>query len=111
LFLATDAAFMANLDGGSQYCTKAISLADTYAAKVEAAIAAGGQPNWGADSNGSDGISSDSYLNVGTHVRDFALTEKWCQPSSSQVTRWNAIVSQAVFNVWNPTQAKWGGRS
>lgn len=111
LFTATDAAFMAKLDGGSQYCAKAISLADTYATKVEAAIAAGGQPNWGADSNGSDGISSDSYLNVGTHLRDFALTLKWCSPTSSQAQRWTAIATQAVFNVWNPSQAKWGGRS
>ncbi len=110
MFTATDAAYMAKLDGAAKYCVKAIALADTYAAKVEASIAAGGQPNWGADGNGSDGISSDSYLNVGGHIRDFALTMKWCQPSGSQITRWSAVAEQAITNVWNPSGAKWGGR-
>jgi hypothetical protein len=111
LFLATDAATMAKLDGGAQYCAKAISLADTYATRVNSAIAAGGQPNWGADSNGSDGISSDSYLNVGTHLRDFALAMKWCSPTPAQVAAWTAISTQAVYNVWHASQAQWGGRS
>lgn len=111
LFLATDAAYMAKLDGGPQYCVKALSMDDAYAAHVNQTIAAGGQPNWGADADGSDGISSDSYLNVGTHVRDFVLVMKWCQPTAAQIGAYTAIITQAVYNVWHASTAQWGGHS
>ena len=112
VFTATDIAFMARLDGGAQYCPKAVTMADAYAAKVDASIAAGGQPNWGGDANGSDGISSDSYLNIGGHMRDFALPMKWCATSMTpaQAAHWTGIMVQSLYNLWNPTLAKWGGR-
>lgn len=110
-FLPTDAAFMAKLDGGTQYCAKAISDADRYASRVEAAIAAGGQPNFTGDPQGMDGLSGDSYLAVGPRVRDLAIVQKWCPATASQKQRWTAIIAQAVFNVWNPNAAQWGGRS
>jgi hypothetical protein len=70
---------------------------------AEAAIAGGGRP----------AVSGDSYLEVGPMIADLSLTLHVCKArvTSSQRTRWSAYAEQAVWNVWHPGQASWGGRS
>lgn len=70
-------------------------------AEAEAAIAQGNRPE----------ISGDSYLHVGEMLRDLALTYDWCAVATTpqQRSRWAAYAEQAVWNVWHPGQAQWGG--
>ncbi len=69
----------------------------------EAAIAAGGTP----------AIAGDSYLDVGNFLEDLALTydHGFEQLTPVQRQRWAAYAEQAVFNVWHPNDASWGGVS
>lgn len=100
-FSATDAAYMYRLSGQVQYATLAVQLVEQQVAAAEAAIAQGDRPE----------ISGDSYLHVGEMLRDLALTYDWCATSitSAQRSRWSAYAEQAVWNVWHPQQAQWGG--
>ena len=43
-------------------------------------------------------------------IGDVALVYDWCfdKVTPAQRTRWLAYANQAVWNVWHPTQAKWG---
>ena len=58
-------------------------------------------------------VAGDSYLQVGEMIGDLALVYDWCLPqvSPSQRSRWIAYANQAVWNVWNYTQAKWGSKT
>lgn len=102
-FSATDAAYMYRLTGQSQYAQLAVSMVDTQVSEAEAAIASGGVPD----------VAGDSYLYVGGMIGDLAITYDWCSTyvTSSQRTRWSNYAEQAIFNVWNPSQASWGGHS
>src|SRR5690606_15080024 len=102
-FAAADAAYMYKLTGQTQYCTYAVQMVDTQVSTAETAIAANTNPP----------VARDSYLYVGHMIGDLAITYDWCaaQSSSAQKTRWAGYAEQAIFNVWNPTQAKWGGRA
>lgn len=99
-FRVWNAALLSQLTGNQAYCTKAITTVDAFVASEEAKIAAGAQPK----------VAENSYLYVGDLIGDLALTYDWCftQVSAAQKTRWLAYANQTVFNVWNPTQAKWG---
>jgi hypothetical protein len=102
-FSATDAALEGRLaPANPAYCQRAVLLTEQQVAAAEAAIAGGGRPD----------ISGDSYLEVGAMIRDLALTLDWCaaQVSPSQRTRWSAYAEQAVWNVWHPDDATWGGQ-
>jgi len=101
-FSAVDAAYMAKLDGGQQYCGLAVSMVESQVSSAEQRIAAGQNPE----------IAGDSYLHVGDMLADLDLTYTWCNAriTDQQKTRWVAYANQAIFNVWNPAQAKWGGR-
>ncbi len=94
-------ALMGVVTGAPQYCTHAVSKADAYVASEEALIASNERPV----------LSYDSYLEVGDYVGDIMLVYDWCHGnlSDSQKTRWRALASQALFNVWNPDQATWNG--
>ena len=56
-------------------------------------------------------LSGDSYLDVGWYIEQLALAYDagYDRLSDSQRQRWANFTEQALFNVWNPTQAKWGG--
>jgi len=99
-FGAWNAALMGQLTGQPQYCQKAIAAVDSQVSAAESAIASGSKP----------AISGDSYLEVGPMIADLALTYDWCfdTVTSSQKQRWLAYANQAVWNVWHPSQAKWG---
>lgn len=100
-FSATDAAYAYRLDGSSSYCQLAVAMTEQQVAEAEAEIAAGRRP----------AVSYDSYLDVGGMIGDLALTYDWCAAftSASQRTRWAAYAEQAVWNVWHPDDATWGG--
>ncbi len=99
-FQAWNAALLGPLTGDPKYCAKAISAVDAMVAGEEAKIASGAKPT----------VAGNSYLEIGPMVGDVALTYDWCHAtvSASQKTRWLKYANQAVWNVWNPTQAKWG---
>ncbi len=86
--------------GTAKYADFAIAQVDTQVASEETAIAAGQTPD----------IAGDSYLYVGEQIASLALTYDWASSrlSQSQKTRWKAYADQAIYNVWNPSQAKWG---
>ena len=102
-FSATDAAYMYRLTGQSQYAELAVQMVEDQVSAAEAEIAAGQAPD----------VAGDSYLEVGNMIGDLAITYDWCAPfvTSSQRARWTNYADQAIFNVWNPEQAAWGGRS
>lgn len=102
-FEATDAAMMYLLSGGLQYCDLAVRMVEQQVADAEARIASGQNP----------AVAGDSYLEVGDKISDLALTLDVCafRTTAQQQQRWLAYAQQAVWNVWNPSQASWGGRS
>jgi hypothetical protein len=101
-FEVWNAALLGALTGDARYCAKAISTIDAYVAAEEAKIAAGAQPI----------VAQNSYLHVGEIIGNVVLTYDWCfdTVTSAQKSRWLAYANQAVWNVWNHTQAKWGSR-
>ena len=102
-FNAWFGAIFTPLTGDPKYCAKAISVVDAQVSTAESAIAAGQQPV----------VANDSYLEVGDLIGDVALVYDWCNDTvtASQKTRWLAYANQAVWNVWNPSQAQWGGHA
>lgn len=102
-FRANDAAIMYRITGDSKYSNLAISMVDTYVAQEESAIAAGTTPN----------IASDSYLYVGDHMEDVSVVYDWMYTllTPIQRSRFIAYGNQAIYNVWNPTTAKWGSKT
>ncbi|MGV8930562.1 MAG: hypothetical protein ACOH1R_00400 [Luteimonas sp.] len=102
-FAASEAAMMFQLTGNQNYCTLAMTMVEAQVVAAESAIAGGGRPE----------VAGDSYLHVGQMISDLSVTLQVCgaRVTSSQRTRWSAYAEQAVWNVWNPTKATWGGRS
>jgi hypothetical protein len=102
-FSAWNAALLGPLTGDPKYCAKAVSVVDAMVASEEAKINSGTKPT----------VAGNSYLEVGPMIGDVALTYDWCFDtlSASQKTRWLKYANQAVWNVWHPTQAKWGSAS
>jgi hypothetical protein len=99
-FSATDAAYAWRIAGTASYCQLAVNLVNQQVTTAETEIAAGRRPQ----------IAADSYLEVGPFLRDLSITYDWCASftTTSQRTRWAAYAEQAVWNVWNPAQARWG---
>jgi hypothetical protein len=100
-FEAWNAALLGQLTGEPQYCAYAVATVDAVVAAEEALIAAGERAE----------VSNDSYLHVGPTINDVMLTYDWCfdVATSSQKARWLAYAHQAVWNVWHPAEASWGG--
>jgi hypothetical protein len=96
-------ALVAQLRGDSSYCDFAVGGVEWFVAAEEARIAAGSTPM----------VAGDSYLEVGVIVGDVAMVLDWChdRTTAPQRARWLAYADQAVWNVWNPDDAQWGGRS
>jgi hypothetical protein len=100
-FQAWYAALLGQVTGDAAYCDYAVGHVDDAVRAEEARIAAGGRP----------AVAADSYLEVGAKVGDVMLTYDWCfdAASTDQKTRWLDYVAQAVWNVWHPEDATWGG--
>jgi hypothetical protein len=102
-FQAWFAALMYQLTGQTAYADHAIAQVDDRVTAEEALIAAGQRAE----------VAGDSYLDVGGYVGDLALTYDWCfdRLTADQKSRWLAYADQAVWNVWHPDDATWGGVS
>lgn len=100
---ARDSALMYRISRDAKYCTHAIAMVDKQVGDAETAIAAGQNPE----------IAGDSYLDVGPMIDDLATTYDTCYArlTASQRTRWSAYAEQAVWNVWNFENARWGSRA
>jgi hypothetical protein len=99
-FRASDAALLYALTGEAGYATHAIEMVDAYVSAEETRIAAGERAE----------VAGDSYLYVGDVVGDLALVYDWCfdRLTEAQRARWIAYANQAVWNVWNHEEARWG---
>ncbi len=56
---------------------------------------------------------TNSYLYVGELIGGMATVYDWCraQTTPEQRARWRDYGNQAVWNVWNHTQARWGNKT
>ena len=99
-FAAWNGGLLSQLTGNTAYCAKSVAVIEGQVAAAEAASAAGQRP----------AVANDSYLEIGELIGDLALVYDWCfaQVTPAQRTRWIAYANQAVWNVWNPAQARWG---
>lgn len=93
-------ALMYQLTGEVRYARHAIDETERFVASEEEKIAR----------NQRAAVAGDSYLEVGQQVGNVALVYDWCheQLTPAQRERWSNYSNQAVWNVWNHTQAKWG---
>jgi hypothetical protein len=100
-FEAWNAALVSQLTGETRYCDAAVAQIDEMVRAEESLIGNGERAE----------VAGDSYLEVGPRIGDLALTYDWCfeQASSDQKTRWVRYANQAVWNVWHPAEANWGG--
>jgi hypothetical protein len=100
-FSAWFAALLGQLTGDGAYGEYAVAMVDDFVTSEESAVAAGDVPT----------VAFDSYLYVGDHIGDLALTYDWCFDllTDAQKERWLAYANQAVWNVWHPEEAAWGG--
>ena len=99
-FSSWNAALWRHVSGTTSYCTWAVADVDAYVASEEALIA----------QNMRATVAGDSYLEVGDFIGNLALVYDWCHPQTTpaQRTRWVTYANQAVWNVWNHMQARWG---
>jgi hypothetical protein len=97
----SDAMIRYSLTGNTAYADLAITEVDAQVRAAESTIALGQRPE----------VAFDSYLYVGDLISALALTYDWAfsRLTPTQKTRWKAYADQAIYNVWNPTQAAWGG--
>jgi len=102
-FSPYDAMIRYSMGGDAKYADFAIAQVDSTVASEEAFIAAKKAPD----------VTGDSYLYVGEQIASLALAYDWASArlTPSQKTRWKAFADQTIYNVWNPTQAAWGGVS
>jgi hypothetical protein len=99
-FGAWNAALIGQLTGDPKYCAAAINAVDQQVNDATSAVAGGGDP----------AVASDDYLGVGDMIGNLAVVYDWCAGSLSAERRaaWLNYADQAVYNVWNFMQAKWG---
>ncbi|WP_456372379.1 hypothetical protein [Thiolapillus sp.] len=102
-FRARDAALAGRLSGREAYCRLAVTMVEKQVVGAEKAISAGLRPR----------IAEDSYLQVGPMLSDLAVTMDWCGHllEEEQKSRWTVYAEQTLTNVWNPTDAAWGGKA
>jgi Heparinase II/III-like protein len=98
-----NAALLGQLTGDPKYCTAAVKAVDQQVSDAESQIASNNNPE----------VAGDSYLQVGNLIGNLALVYDWCAGSLAADRRgaWLSYADQAVFNVWHPMTAKWGGRT
>jgi len=99
-FQAWNAALMYVLTNDTTYADYAVGLVDAWVTEEEALI----------NANMRAQVAFDSYLEVGDVIGNLALVYDWCYArlTPAQRTRWVAYANQAVWNVWNPDDARWG---
>ncbi len=102
-YSATDSVLMFRLTADPKYILQAIRMVDLFVTQENVKIAAGTMPQ----------INSDSYLEVGFFMEQLALAYDYGYDRLTPTQRavWSAYAEQALFNVWNPSNAFWGSTS
>lgn len=97
------AALMFQLTGERRYALYAIEATDGFVIAEERRIESGEKA----------AVAGNSYLHAGQYVGNVALVYDWCHDllTSRQRERWIAYANQAVSNIWNHRQARWGAVS
>jgi len=100
-YSATHSVLMYRLSGQTGYIDDAIERVEQQVADAETAAASGGVPV----------IAGDSYLEVGWLIEELALTYDYgyARLTEAQRLRWQDYTEQALYNVWHPNLATWGG--
>lgn len=95
------AALLRPLTRDDAYCRYAVAATERWVVQEEREIAADQRAR----------VAADSYLHVGSTIGGLALVYDWCHDllEPAQRARWIAYANQAVWNVWNPKRARWGG--
>lgn len=98
-----NAALLGKVLNQTHYCQYAITKTEAFVKSEEKIISLKQRPT----------VSYDSYLEVGAIIGNVSLVYDWCRSSmtNAQRLRWRNYANQAVWNVWHPDQAKWGGVS
>ncbi len=98
-YVPADAAYAYKLTNDETYRTLAIAGINEMVTEVETAI---------SNNQNATVISGDSYLHVGEKIGGLAIVYEWCNPDAPTKARWAAVANQAIYNVWNPGDARWG---
>jgi hypothetical protein len=100
-FSAAHSVIMYRVTGQTEYIDDAIDRVEEQVGEAEAAMAMGGVP----------ALAGDSYLEVGWFIEQLALTydHGYARLTEPQRLRWASYAEQAIYNVWDPGQATWGG--
>ena len=95
-----NAAWLGQLSGDAKYCTAAVASIDKFVTSEQALIDGGQTPT----------VAGDDYYALGDAVGNLALVYDWCYSTIASDRRqaWLGYAQQAVWNVWNPDDAKWG---
>ena len=98
-----DSVIMFRLTGDTAYIDQAIRMVDLFVQAENATIAAGGIPQ----------IARDSYLEVGLFMSELALAYDYgfSRLAAARRSAWSAYAEQAIYNVWNHENARWGSTS
>jgi len=94
------AALIGQLTSKPAYCRYAVDETERFVQHEETLIASKQRPT----------VADDSYLEVGQVIGNLAIVYDWCraQTTAKQRARWQRYANQAVWNVWNFNQARWG---
>jgi hypothetical protein len=100
-YSAVSSVAMYRITGNPVYIDDAIARVEAFVAAAEQAIAGGGRP----------AIAGDSYLEIGWYIEQLALAydSGFDRLTPAQRQRWAAFADQALFNLWHPSEATWGG--
>jgi hypothetical protein len=102
-YSAVDSVVMYHLTLNPAYVQQAVRMIRLYVAAENQRIAAGTNPI----------MAGDSYLEVGHYLEQLALTYDFAHAllTADERAAWTAFAEQTLFNVWNPSSARWGSRS
>lgn len=100
-FRAFHGALAYKLTAQTKYADLAIAMADAAVLEAQSSAQGGDAPQ----------IAFDSYLRAFGAIRDITYTWQWCDAliSQPQKTDWRDYCAQAIYNIWNPNDAKWYG--
>lgn len=100
-FSAVDAMLLYSVTNDPDYADLAEELVEEQVRAAESLSALGQRPE----------VAYDSYLYVGELISELALVYDWAYDRliPLQRTRWAAYADQAIYNVWHPDSARWGG--
>lgn len=103
LYSAKHSVMMYAIGGNVAYLDDAIARVQAMVSEAEAAIARGERPP----------ISNDSYLDVGGYLEGLSLTYDYgySHLTAQQRASWETFAEQTLHNLWNPSDATWGGVS